>query len=647
MYERSRYLTALAALAIVAIVALSCTSQPGVPTTTDSTTVQQQTIPSAPAPGAANPLAKDFATRLGITVSPLTPATGKPLLSPKPGDLYFFSNSSTTWGATQTKNSVWVIDAKTKQTVLEVAPPDGAGYSSHGIAVSSDGKYVYLAMIGPDNHTDVLDGRTFEVVQTIRTISRPHHWKLWRDAGRNKDLIIGEDFNSSGGSGFYVLDPSEGNAVVGGLSRGDFPGNPYVSAGSPDGKSIVVTLPAPGGLGTKGVNGILAKVDPKTWTVSGMVGIGGALYPLVTNDGKYAYVTSGAEGRLYKVNLETMTTESFVATGPGPWGQAISYDQTKVYTADKGEGPGYNQQGRTSTVVDLGTMGVTNVLSIGITTDHALISPDGSEIWFTSNAEHNIYVYDAKTETLKTIIKDPADGDVHGGAWVLYKADGKGGVIGEVVADYAGLHGSALKAQTEYLSQPAVAIALNGSGFVSRSVNLTAGKTYRITVKNTAGTSAGKITFESKDLGISNVSLQAGESQEFTFTAPKDAKDLSATTNKTPNGALTLKVAAAVAAAPAQAPAATTTREIKITTVHFLFDVRTVEIKPGETVKFTVVNTDEEKHNLVGLGNSGLLSPDFSGGSTGSYVWTAPTTPQTIKVMCAYHPQAVFDIVIK
>lgn len=116
-----------------------------------------------------------------------------------------------------------------------------------------------------------------------------------------------------------------------------------------------------------------------------------------------------------------MNDEGSIITGPGPWGAPLSYDNTKLYTADKGEGPGYNQMGRTATIVDLQTMGVTNVVPIGITTDHAILSPDGKEVWFTSNAGHNIHVMDATTEKITTVIQDPADGDIHGGIFVSTK----------------------------------------------------------------------------------------------------------------------------------------------------------------------------------------------------------------------------------
>ena len=660
----SRLIIALAVTA--AVVGAACTSSTPSPSAQPvaPVTVQQSSAPAASpvagatkAPGqpsgpAAGPnlLAKNWSERLAVTVSELKPATGKKLLDPKPGDLYFFSNSSTAWGATNLKNAVWVIDAKTKKTVLEVAPFDGEGYSSHGITVSGDAKFVYLPMLGKDNHFDVLDGGTFEVVQTIRTLARPHHMKLWHDPVTNKDLMLGEDFNwNFQGSGIYVFDPSQNNALVGGMSRGDFSGNPYVTATTTDGKFLLVTVPAATSAMRDKMDGYLAKVDPKTWTVVGMTPMIDPLYPASSLDSKFAYVTSGAEGRVYKVDLATMEIVKEVQTGPGPWGVAVGYDGSKLYTADKGEGPGYNQQGRSSTIIDVQTLGVSNVVPIGLTTDHALLSPDGKEVWFTSNAEHNIHVYDTATEKLITVIQDPADGDIHGGVWVQYTDDGKGGVKGEVVADYNGLHGSALKAQLDYAATPTLTLALNGSGFLQQSATVPTGQATRVVVKNVAGTNGGTITFTSKEFGADNVSLTSGQSKEFRWTASNEPTAFKATTNKTPNGSITIQVQPKPAAA--QAPAAgATIREIAVEGSNFLWtgiNGQTIDIKPGETVNFVLTNKDDEKHNIVGLSEAGLLSPDVASGKTVVYKWTAPSTPQTFKVICAYHPLMTFTISIK
>ena len=664
MFLHTHAARALGLVGIASIIALSCTqpSQTTVPAK-EPVVVKQSSIPlaaviplaalGAPAPG-PNLLAKDWPSRLGVIVSDLKPATGTTILNPKAGDTYFFSNSSTAWGATSTKNAVWVINAKTKQTVVEASPADGEGNGSHGIAVSADAKYIYLPQLGKANHIDVLDGRTFEIVQTITTLGRPHHQKLFHDANTGKDLIIGEDFNwNFTGAGFYVLDPSQANAVVGGLSNGDFQGNPYVSAGTPDGKFIIVTVPAPMSSFRDKMDGWVGKVDAKTWKVVGLVPMIDPLYPVISSDSKYAYITSGGAARAYRLNIATMKIEGEVQTGPGPWGAAISYDGSKLYTADKGEGPGYNQHGRTSTVVDIQTMGVTNVIDIGLTTDHALLSPDGKEIWYTSNAEHSIYVVDAATEKLITVIKDPADGDIHGGVWVQYTDDGKGGVKGEVVADYAGLHGSALKAQQDYAATPTVTIAIGASGFLQKTVSVPTGQKSHLVVKNIAGTGAGKVVFESADLGIKSTTLEAGRAIQVDWQSPDKPGTLTAKMSligsamavfglPVTNPTLTIDLTAPIAVAPtSQASPAGGAREIVINSKNFLFDVTSVDVKAGETVRFTLTNADDEKHNIVGLGNVNLLSPDVSPGAKVSYTWTAPQTPQAVKVMCAYHATAM------
>lgn len=622
------------------------------PVTVQQAAAPQPQAPAQPAAGAPAPgpnlLAKTWPERLGIVVSEMKPATGTPVLNPKAGDLWFFSNSSTAWGATNTKNAVWVIDAKTKQTVAEVSPPDGDGNSSHGMAVSADAKYLYLPQLGKTNHIDVLDGRTLEVVQTITTLGRPHHHKLWHDPVSNKDLIIGEDFNwGFTGSGFYVIDPSQNNAIVGGLSNGDFEGNPYVSTPAPDGSFIVVTVPAPMAAYRDKMDGYVAKVDPKTWKVVGMTPMIDPLWAEVSLDGKYAYVTSGGEARIHKIDLKTMADVGEVQTGPGPWGARISYDQSKLYTADKGEGPGYNQQGRTSTIVDLQTMGVVDVVKIGLTTDHAILSPDGKEVWYTSNAEHGIYVLNTVTNEM-SVIKDPADGDIHGGIFVQYKDDGKGGVVGEVVADYSGLHGSALEAQRKYVSEPTLTIAFDRNGFLQKSLDVEAGKALRLIIKNVGGTNAGKITFESADLGVQPVTLDPGKSEEIRWTAPADSKELTAKVSKSPNGALVLNIKQP-APQPTAAPAAAGgPQAVAINAHNFTFDVTNVSVKAGQPVRFSITNADDEKHNIVGLGGGmNLVSPDVGAGQTVTYDWIAPSAAGTSKVICAYHPQMLFTIEVK
>jgi DNA-binding beta-propeller fold protein YncE len=595
-----------------------------------------------PVPG-PNLLAKTWPERLGIIVGEMKQPTGKALLTPKAGDLYFFSNASTTWGATNPANAVWVIDAKTKKTVLEVAPPDGAGYSSHGIAVSGDGKYVYLPMLGKVNHIKVMDGRTFEVVQTITTLGRQHHQKIWHDPVTNKDLIIGEDFGwSFVGSGVYVLDPSQNNAVVGGVSRGDISGNPYVTTPSPDGKYIYVTVPASTSALRDKMEGTLMKIDPKTWTVLGATPMIDPLWAEVSLDGKFAYVTSGGTAKLIKVDLEKMEEVGEVMTGPGPWGARISYDQSKLYTADKGEGPGFNQQGRSSTIIDLQTMGVIDMLPIGLTTDHAIMSPDGKEMWFTSNAEHGIWVYDTVTGKME-VIKDPADGDIHGGVFVQYTDDGKGGVKGEVVSDYSGLHGTALAAQIKYVSEPQLNIAINRTGFTQKALNA-------IPATTIGSPSArrrhqhGLIEFDGTAMGMPKMILQSGDAKEIAGRRlPRAALWRRSTDPKHRDYVHPDRAEAAFAA-----PAASDVQIINLIGLHQRVEPQGSDGRAGAKVRFVIKNGDDEKHNIVGIGEGlNLLSPDIPAGKTAEYEWTAPSTPITFNTLCSYHPTMILKIIVQ
>jgi plastocyanin len=293
-------------------------------------------------------------------------------------------------------------------------------------------------------------------------------------------------------------------------------------------------------------------------------------------------------------------------------------------------------------------MGVIKAVPIGLTTDHAILSPDGAEVWFTSNADHNISVLDTATSEMKTVIKDPADGDIHGGVFVQYKDNGKGGVVGEVVADYSGLHGSALAAQQKYVAEPTLTIAMNNSGFLQKSLTAPAGTSVRLTIKNVGGTGTGRVTFQSKDMGIEPVTLEPGQAKEIRWAVPAQEGSVQAQTSKSPNNALTLDIKKP-APKPAPAPAAQAgPREIPINAKDFAFDVKAVTVKAGETVRFVLTSADDEKHNIVAFGESNhLLSPDVGPGQKVVYEWTAPSTPGTFKVVCNYHPTMAFDLKVE
>src|SRR3990172_4242065 len=268
------------------------------------------------------------------------------------------------------------------------------------------------------------------------------------------EYIMNVDFNwNRRGAGVWVIDPEKDHAIVGGMNLQDFVGNPYVLSGDIQGKFMFATVPAASAALRGKIEGVLAKVDMEKWKVVGEAPVLDPIWPEVTQDGKIAWVTEGDGQKVKKIDLEKMEVIGEVSTGPGPWGARLSCDESKLYTADKGESAGYGQQGRTSTIIDTKLNIVTNVVPIGRTTDHILLSPDCKYFLANSNADHDIWIYDAETEELVDVVTMPSDGDPHGGTFVQWRADGNDGVVGEVVSTLTGLRGSARKTQQELIKR--------------------------------------------------------------------------------------------------------------------------------------------------------------------------------------------------
>lgn len=456
-------------------------------------------------------------------------------------------------------------------------------------------------------------------------------------------MVVDFGWNFSG-SGLWVLDPAQDNAVVGGMSRGDFSGNPYV-AGPEVGKYMYVTCPAATSALRENIEGTLAKINLETWKVETMVPVGDPIWPEPSLDGSICWVTMGGHNKVAKIDMVKNEVLEELATGPGPWGARLSYDGSKLYTADKGEAYGYGQQGITMSVFDTEYNIATNVVPIGKTTDHIILSPDGKELWCTSNADHSIFVVDAATEQVATVIPMPNDGDTHGSTFVAYTDDGSGGVKAEVVSSFTGLRGSALAAQRLYQTTPVVKIAVNRQGFVLKEITLETGVTYRLLLQNVGGTSTGVITLDAPELGVTGVSLEPGQRSEVSYTAPAEATAFNVTTNKAPNTTLivTVQPPAAEPTAGGEGP-----RKIEVKAIDFKFDVTEIRVAAGETVIFSLYSGDDEKHNMVGLGeDANLLSPDVDAGKTVEFEWTAPSEPMEIKVICAYHPDMVIMLIVE
>jgi DNA-binding beta-propeller fold protein YncE len=402
------------------------------------------------------------AQRLGVRLVETRDPNGSAAYMAQPGDVLFFTNSGTGYAAPNPKNSVVVINAKTKKpiAVSDIDAAYSTKLSSHGIGLSPDAKYTYLPSMtsigaaegSTPEYTLVLDTRTLKLYQVLATGGTPHHVKAFRD-GNGRQLVLIEHFNwntaNSAGKGWFVVDPKDNNKVIAGMTTGDMHGNGYSGFTTPDGKYLYYSVPPPNRqeLGST-IDGWLAKIDTSTWKVVQSVPM--HHYPLWTVfslDEKWAWVTNSEDNSVLKVQRgpgargDKVVAE--VKTGDGPYGMRMSLDGKELWVADKGEG---GPAGKTITIVDTDKNSVVATVQTDcLRNDHIILSPDGSEMWATCNESHDIVVVDSKTHAIKSRIPMPNGGDSHGGVFVAYSRQGNG-VSGEVVSDQNGLLGSALDA---------------------------------------------------------------------------------------------------------------------------------------------------------------------------------------------------------
>jgi len=410
----------------------------------------------------------DTARRMGIRLAETRDASGSPAYPVQAGDLLFFTNASGSFGAKNTLDAVVVVDAKTRKPVgMSNIEPDWAeGYVSHGITVSPDGKYVYLPSISPGDGTRgknpsrllVLDARTLKISQIIVSGGeRPHHAKLFVDhTGASRVLV--EDFNwsdnSGNGKGFFILDHTDHNKVLGGMLPGQFRGNPYAGFTSPDGRYIYYGMPAPDRRIRGDMVGWVAKVDMQTMKVAQAIPLDNAdpIWTVFSKDGKYAWVSqAGHDGDSKITKIERATDPKGMdkvvgesPAGPGVYGLALTLDGSEIWTADKGEGTSAAKRRTTVTVVDADKMFVKRTIETGCRiNDHLIMSPDGGEMWAMCNGSQEIVVLDVKSYAVKGRIPMPNQGAVHGGTFVSYSSGPGGAIVAEAVSDQNGLQGSA------------------------------------------------------------------------------------------------------------------------------------------------------------------------------------------------------------
>ena len=379
---------------------------------------------------------------------------GEPVFHPEPGRVYFYQNTGTTvrmvdHGETPTNTSQVVVgDALTREVITFGQMPQRLRGGVHTTVLSPDARHVYIIGGGlglgggPGSARTAstllkVDALTLQPVKHLNIGGRLHHGQIFQD----RYLLFDMFTSDPDALDVFLFDP-ETDEIVGGIRGEDLGGRNYTSF--TDGEFIYVLM-QPAGANARGfaagsVTALrpywVAKVDPANWEVVAEYPYAGYRgdWVIIDSRSEYMYVPAAVSNNVTKVNLATGAIEWSTPTGVGPYGGTLNADETQVWISNKGETSG--QFGRTITVVETASGRILDTVFSGYKADHVLLSPDGREMWATSNGEGSIYVFDAETREQLTVINMPHRGEPHGLVWVTYDENGEG----RVVRDQGGFH---------------------------------------------------------------------------------------------------------------------------------------------------------------------------------------------------------------
>ena len=391
---------------------------------------------------------------------------GEPRFEPQPNRTYFYESVGVNakpavmyQGYTApASNQVVVGDAATKEVIASGMLPADLRGGVHTTVMSPDGRYVYI--IGPraprpDGTPDPggattmikVDALTLQPTKQITIGARLHHGQLFQD----RYLLLDMFGRDPDGLALMLYDP-ETDTVVGGATDVDLGGFAY-TVWTDDEFIYALMEPAgyaPGrGSGVRSANRLhggtmvalrpfwIAKIDPTNWEVVKEYPLPGyrGNWAVIDASKEHIYVSMSGSSNVTKINIETGAIVWTAGAGPGPYGMSLTADESEIWIGSKGENMG--EFGRTISVLDAETGRPRATLFAAYEMDHVLLSPNGTEMWATSNAEGLILVYDAESREQTHTIEMPGNGDPHGLVWVHYDAEGQPRVVG----DQGGHHG--------------------------------------------------------------------------------------------------------------------------------------------------------------------------------------------------------------
>lgn len=438
---------------------------------------------------------------------------GEQVIFPEPGDVIVYQLTGLSYNnpyqrpdderITATSVRITAVDAKTREIIAWNELPIRLKGNPHTSPVSPDGRYIYAAGPPMTNYRDVsfdealsdntgctspvcmvipqtyvkIDTLTLQPVKVISAPGRQHHGHVFRD----RYMLFDSFSKDPDGLDTFLFDP-ETDQVVAGIRNEELGGSTYTAWTDHQNEFIYHLMEPAGYTDRPTTDGYLSAhwLRQQGFTASrpywvAQIAVSDDLqhwevvreFPYFGNRGNWLevspdrahmYINSGGMNIAQKVDMETGQAVWSTPVGDGPYGNELTADLSELWVLNKGETTG--MWGHDIHIIDTATGERTGIINTGFTSDHVLLSPNGEEMWVSSNGSGKLFVYDVASRKLKSEIHLPGYGDPHGMPFVYYDESG----ASHLIADQNGFHNGVdpqMGQPLEYETTPAPTIVSN------------------------------------------------------------------------------------------------------------------------------------------------------------------------------------------
>jgi DNA-binding beta-propeller fold protein YncE len=327
--------------------------------------------------------------------------------APNGGDAFTFLSPAATGGAGGTAYvgthdaQVWQYAVTGGGLLSPMSPASASGAGSAAVAISPDGRSVYVLDATPNNRVFQYDvgadgGLTPKPQPTVETGPIPTGIAVSPDG---RSVYVADDGSTDGSAGITQYDVGPDGSLTPKVPAlvASAP-HPSGVAVNPDGHSVYVTSISNSVISQYdvGTGGLLTPKAPPTVSAAGDNARGIAVSP----DGHSMYATNFGSSNVSEFDVDaaghvTLKLPSYVAAGAGPWGIAISPDGRSVYVTDETAGD--------VAQYDVGATGQLTpktppTVPAGTKPNGVAVSPDGRSVYVADHDSGEVSQYDVAAD---------------------------------------------------------------------------------------------------------------------------------------------------------------------------------------------------------------------------------------------------------